>query len=73
MKDVLLILFLGVSAGLLARRMSQPAAVAQVLVGLIFGPPLLGWISINDNLKILGELGVLLLLGMAGMHIGPGI
>lgn len=30
MKDVVLILFLGVSAGLLARRMGQSAAVAQV-------------------------------------------
>jgi len=70
MKDIVLILFLGVSAGLLARRMGQPAAVAQVLVGLIIGPPLLGWIAVNENLKILGELGVLLLLGMAGMHLG---
>jgi Na+:H+ antiporter len=70
MKDVVLILLLGVSAGLLAKRMGQPAAVAQVLVGLIFGPPLLGWITVNENLKILGDLGVLLLLGMAGMHLG---
>jgi len=70
MKDIVLILLLGVSAGLLARRMGQPAAVAQVLVGLIMGPPLLGWIAVNENLKILGELGVLLLLGMAGMHLG---
>ena len=70
MKDIVLILFLGVSAGLLARRMGQPAAVAQVLVGLIIGPSLLGWIAVNENLKILGELGVLLLLGMAGMHLG---
>jgi len=69
MKDIVLILLLGVGAGLFASRIGQPTAVAQVLVGLIFGPPLLGWISLNENLKIIGELGVLLLLGMAGLHL----
>ncbi|MCW9012777.1 MAG: cation:proton antiporter [Gammaproteobacteria bacterium] len=70
MKEIVLILLLGVGAGLLAKRVGQSAAVAQVLVGLIFGPPLLGWIKSTENVQILGELGVLLLLGFVGLHLG---
>lgn len=70
MKDIVLILFLGAGAGLFARRIGQPVAVAQILVGLVFGPPILGWIGFEKNLQILGDLGVLLLLGRAGLHLG---
>ncbi|MCW9023107.1 MAG: cation:proton antiporter [Gammaproteobacteria bacterium] len=70
MTDIVLILLLGVGAGLLARRIGQSAAVAQVLIGIVFGPPLLNWIGSGENWQLIGELGVLLLLGMAGMHLG---
>lgn len=70
MQDFFLIMLLGVSIGWLANRIGQPAAVAQVLLGLIIGPPLLGWISPGEALELIGQLGVVLLLGIAGMHIG---
>lgn len=70
MSDIILILLLAVSAGLLAKRVGQPSAVAQVMVGLLFGPPLLGWIGSGENWHIFGDLGVLLLLGRAGIHLG---
>jgi len=70
MKDIVIILILALLAGWIAKRMGQPAAVAQVLIGLIFGPPLLAWFEISDALKILGEIGVLLLLGLAGIQLG---
>ncbi len=72
MQDFILILLFGVSAAWLAERFGQPTAVAQVLVGLIIGPPLLGWIEPGEELQLLGQLGVLLLLGMAGMQLGLG-
>ena len=70
MQDFILILLFGVSAAWLAKRFGQPAAVAQVLVGLAIGPPLLGWIEPGEELQLIGQLGVTLLLGMAGLHIG---
>ena len=72
MQDFLLILLFGVSAAWLAKRLGQPAAVAQVLVGLIIGPPLLGWVEPGEELQFIGQLGVVLLLGMAGLHLGSG-
>lgn len=72
MQDFVLILLFGISAAWLAKRFKQPAAVAQVLVGLIIGPPLLGWVHPGESLQLIGQLGVVLLLGMAGLHLGVG-
>lgn len=70
MQGFFLILLLGVCVGWLANRIGQPPAVAQVLLGLVIGPPLLGWIDSGEALELIGQLGIVLLLGMAGMHIG---
>ena len=72
MQDFILILLFGTGAAWLAKRLGQPSAVAQVLVGLIIGPPLLGWIETGAELQLVGQLGVVLLLGMAGMALGSG-
>ena len=70
MQNFILILVLGVLIGWLANRFGQPTAVAQVLLGLVIGPPILGWINTNELLETIGQIGVVLLLGMAGLHIG---
>jgi Kef-type K+ transport system membrane component KefB len=68
--DIILILLLGLIVGWGASRLRLPVAVGQVLLGIVIGPPLLGWIHTDNNLRLLGELGVLLLLGMAGLRLG---
>lgn len=70
--DIILILLLGVTVGWVAKRVHLPAVVGQVLLGIVIGPPLLGWIEPGAALKLLGELGVVLLLGVAGLRLGPG-
>ena len=70
LSDFILILLFGLIVGWAASRFHQPAAVAQVLLGLVIGPPLLGWIHPGEALELIGQLGIALLLGMAGMHIG---
>lgn len=72
MFEIILILLLGASVGWVAKRISIPIAVSQVLLGVVIGPPLLGLVETNKGLELLGELGVVLLLGMAGMHLGFG-
>ena len=70
MLEILLVLILGVAAGWLGRRVGLPAAVGQVALGAVLGPAVLGWVSPDDALRLLAEIGVVLLLGMAGLHIG---
>ena len=72
MIDVILILLLGLSVGWAGKRVGIPIAVGQVLLGVLIGPPMLRLVEPNEGLELLGELGVVLLLGMAGMHLGFG-
>ncbi|MEA3274089.1 MAG: cation:proton antiporter [Pseudomonadota bacterium] len=70
MQAFLLVLTLGVTAGWMSRRVGLPAAVGQVALGAVLGPAVLGWVAPDEALRLLAEIGVVLLLGMAGLHIG---
>ena len=65
-----LVLTLGIAAGWLSRHLGLPAAVGQVALGALLGPATLGWVAPDAILRLLAEVGVILLLGMAGLHIG---
>ena len=67
---VLLIIF--GSAKLLAElceRIGQPGIVGEILAGAIVGPSVLGWISPNETLKALSDLGVMFLLFGVGLDV----
>ncbi|MDH5518870.1 MAG: cation:proton antiporter [Gammaproteobacteria bacterium] len=51
----------------LATRLNVPAIIGELLAGVILGPSLLGWIEPNDVLKLLAELGIILLLFEVGL------
>ena len=67
-------------AGALAGRIGQPAVLGEILVGLLLGPTLLdvmGWLifagaeggtALSDVLRDLAEIGVLLLMLVAGLE-----
>ena len=52
----------------LANRISIPAIIGELFAGIILGPSLLGWIEPNDVLKLLAELGIILLLFEVGLE-----
>src|SRR3954447_2245753 len=49
-------------------RFKQPGIIGEILAGVIVGPALLGWISPNDTLHTLSELGVMFLLFRVGLE-----
>jgi Kef-type K+ transport system membrane component KefB len=60
------------SAKLLAEiceRLGQPGIVGEILAGAIVGPSVLGWISPNETLKALSDLGVMFLLFGVGLEV----
>lgn len=69
-KEFILILLLGIGLGGLAKRVHISSAAAQVFLGIILGPSVLGLISSETPLWVLGEIGVVILLGVAGVEIG---
>ena len=60
------------SAKLLAEiceRFNQPGIVGEILAGVLIGPSVLGWISPNQFLTTMSELGVMFLLFRVGLEV----
>jgi Kef-type K+ transport system membrane component KefB len=50
-------------------RLGQPGIVGEILVGVIIGPSVLGWIGPNAVLTALADLGVMFLLFRVGLEV----
>jgi len=63
---VLLAAYLG---GIAIRKIGYPAILGELLIGIIFGPALLGWLEYTESIKVLAEIGIVLLMVYIGMEI----
>jgi Kef-type K+ transport system membrane component KefB len=50
-------------------RLGQPGIVGEILAGVLIGPHVLGWMSPNEALDILSQLGVMFLLFSIGLEM----
>ncbi|RUM58574.1 MAG: cation:proton antiporter [Persephonella sp.] len=66
--SLILILVVGRIFAELVVKFGAPAVVGEVLAGLILGPSFLGLVELNETLKLLAELGVVLLLFEVGFE-----
>ncbi|MEK5419708.1 cation:proton antiporter [Paenibacillus sp. FSL L8-0708] len=64
---MLIILFTKV-AGDLSVRLGQPAVLGKLIVGIILGPAVLGWVQDGEFIHYISEIGVLLLMFIAGLE-----
>jgi Kef-type K+ transport system membrane component KefB len=53
----------------LCERLGQPGIVGEILAGALVGPSVLGWITPNETLKALSDLGVMFLLFGVGLEV----
>ena len=51
----------------LVARFGVPSVIGELLAGLIIGPSLLGWVEPSHTMKLLAEIGIILLLFEVGM------
>ena len=51
----------------LAVRLKAPSVIGELTAGVILGPSLLGWLEPNEVLKLLAEIGIILLLFEVGL------
>ncbi len=51
----------------LAVRVQAPAVIGELLAGVVLGPSLLGWIEPADAIKLMAEIGIILLLFEVGL------
>jgi Kef-type K+ transport system membrane component KefB len=55
-----------------ARRFNIPPLIGELFAGILVGPSLLGWIEPNDILRLLAEIGIILLLFEVGLETDLG-
>ena len=52
----------------LATRLQTPAVIGELFAGVVLGPSLLGWIEPVEAIKLMAEIGIILLLFEVGLE-----
>ncbi|WP_417317088.1 cation:proton antiporter [Emcibacter sp.] len=55
--------------GAVFKKLKQPVMIGYIIVGLVLGPSVLGLVEGREEISLLAELGILLLLFVAGMEL----
>jgi Kef-type K+ transport system membrane component KefB len=55
----------------LAGRLKAPTVIGELLAGVILGPSLLGWVEPIEAIKLMAEIGIILLLFEVGLGTDP--
>ena len=55
-----------------ASRLRVPAVVLEVVLGIIIGPSVLGWVHVDQVITVVSDLGLAMLLFLAGREIDYG-
>jgi Kef-type K+ transport system membrane component KefB len=58
--------------GELAVRLGAPSVLGELMAGVVVGPSLLGWLAVDDVIKLLAEIGIILLLFEVGLETDVG-
>lgn len=69
--NLLMVMCIVWSAGVLFRRIKQPPVLGELLAGIIFGPSLINLIHPDPTLEVLSELGAFFLMFYAGLETNP--
>ena len=55
-----------------ARRWTRlPGVVVEIFLGILIGPHVLGWVHLDEVIEVLSEMGLVLLIFLAGFEIDP--
>lgn len=68
LKDLAVILIFAKVFGLIAKKLNVPSVVGEIVAGVIIGPTVLKLVSPNDFLIEMAEIGVILLMFLAGLE-----
>lgn len=68
LRDLTLILLATTIVGHFSTRIGVPAVIGQLLVGVVMGPALLGWLKLTSSLESFAQIGVIILMFIAGLE-----
>lgn len=63
-----LLLVLTTLAGHFSNRIGMPSVIGQILVGIVVGPAVLGWIHLDATINLFSEIGVIILMFIGGLE-----
>lgn len=66
--DIALILIFTKTGGIISRKFKMPEVLGALLAGVILGPVLFNLVHYDDNIKLLSNLGVIMLMFLAGLE-----
>jgi monovalent cation:proton antiporter-2 (CPA2) family protein len=66
--QLVLVLLAVKMAGHISVRLGQPSVLGKILIGIIIGPAVLGWVQDTEVLSVFSQIGVLLLMFLAGLE-----
>ncbi len=67
--EVAALLLAAALLGALALRLRQPLILAFIVVGVLEGPAVLGWVTAADQIDLLAKIGIALLLFVVGLKL----
>ena len=70
--SIALLLIAAKIGGIISRRFKMPEVLGALLAGVVLGPMLLNLVQYDNNIKLLSNLGVILLMFLAGLETDVG-
>jgi Kef-type K+ transport system membrane component KefB len=70
--NIALLLLTTKIGGIISRRFKMPEVLGALLAGVVLGPMLLNLVQYDNNIKLLSNLGVILLMFLAGLETDVG-
>ena len=67
--NLLAVLIAAWVGGNISRRLGYPAILGELIIGIILGPAILGWLEFTETISVLAEVGIILLMVYIGMEI----
>ena len=53
----------------LVPRLRLPSVVFEIVLGILIGPSVLGWVEVDETIEVLALIGLAFLLFLAGLEI----
>ena len=66
--SIILILVFTKTGGLISKKLKMPEVLGALIAGVILGPVVLNLVPYDDNIRLLANLGVIMLMFLAGLE-----
>ena len=66
--DIAIILIATKIGGMVSKKLNMPQVLGALISGVIIGPSLFGFVQLNEQITLLSQLGVVMLMFLAGLE-----